>query len=75
MNIADKAWQIDREIKNCEKEISRLIEIILDFIETGHDATEEEQVCFELNERLFDLRFERVSLPEVPPAIPHMRCA
>jgi hypothetical protein len=75
MNIADKAWRLDREISKHEKQISEIILCILDLLEINQDSRSEEASYFVLNEKLADLRFERASLPEVPTAIPMVRYA
>jgi hypothetical protein len=75
MNIADKAWRLDREINKLEKQISEIILCILDLLEANQDSRSEEAGYFVLNEKLADLRFERASLPEAPTAIPMVRYA
>jgi hypothetical protein len=75
MNMADKAWRLDREINKLEKQISEIILCILDLVETNQDSRSKEASCFALNEKLADLRFQRASLPEAPTAIPMVRYA
>jgi len=75
MNMADKAWRIDRQISKLEEQISEIILYILDLIEVNQDSRSEEASYFVLNEKLADLRFERASLPEAPTAIPMVRYA
>jgi hypothetical protein len=75
MNMADKAWRIDRQISKLEKQISEIILCILDLNEINQDSQSEEASCFALNEKLADLRFELASLPEAPTAIPMVRYA
>ena len=75
MNMADKAWRLDREISKVEKQISEIILYILDLNEINQDSRSEEASYFVLNEKLADLRFERASLLEAPTAIPMVRYA
>jgi len=75
MNIADRAWELDRQIERGEGEISHLIRTILDAIETSCEVVSEEKKFFELNARLFELRIERACLPGAPALVPLVRCA
>jgi len=70
MNVADRAWQIDRLIAEIEKVTSALALTIMDLIETDHDASSEQARLTDLTEKLIVLRFQRAALDGAPKPIP-----
>lgn len=67
MSIAERAWNLDREIEINEKELFGLATLILDLIEIHHDTCKEIEDFFKLNFKMLELRLERASLASTSP--------
>ena len=66
MNIADQAWQLDRQIEELEKKTSALILRVLDGIDLCGDTMPQQEEFLDQTEKLIGLRYQRAILPQVP---------
>ena len=65
MNVADQAWQLDRQIEETEKKTSALILRVLDRIDVCDGAMSEQDDFLNQTEKLIVLRYQRAILPYV----------
>ena len=66
MNVADQAWQLDRQIEDLEKKSSALILRVLDRIDLCGDIMPQQEEFLDQTEKLIGLRYQRAILPQVP---------
>ena len=66
MNVADQAWQLDRQIEETEKKTSALILRLLDGIDLCGGIMNEQEEFLDQTEKLIGLRYQRAILPQVP---------
>ena len=66
MNLANQAWQLDRQIEETEKKTSELIFRVLDRIDLCDGIMIEQDEFLDQTEKLISLRYQRAILPQVP---------